>query len=177
MLNTLIIFTITFLEIYSINIQADSFSDNLDNGEYIDYAKVISSEPVYEVVQSAYPVQECWDEEVEYRRNSESPTSTIAGGIVGGVIGNQFGRGSGKAVMTMAGTLLGATVGRDLGREPGHTVIADERHCETVKRYREEEKLVGYRVTYRYKGKILVTRTEHDPGDTIPIRVAIDPLP
>lgn len=79
--------------------------------------------------------------------------------------------------MTMVGTLLGATVGRDLGREPGHTVIADERHCETVKRYREKEILVGYRVTYRYKGKTLVTRTENDPGDTIPVRVAIDPLP
>lgn len=45
MLNTLIIFTISILGIYSIDIQAGTFSDNLDNGEYIDYGKVISSDP------------------------------------------------------------------------------------------------------------------------------------
>lgn len=174
MFNLLIILISITWPMYSTKTLAQPFADDTD--EYVDYAKVISAEPIYETVQVVHPVKKCWNEEVEYQRGG-SAAGAIAGGVVGGVLGHQFGRGSGNAAMTMAGTILGATVGRDLGEESTHTVIADERHCETVDRYTEEERKVGYRVTYRYKGKTLVTRTETDPGDTIPIRVAIEPLP
>lgn len=173
MFNVLTILFITAWYGYAEIVLARSFSDD---EEYVDYAQVIASEPIYETVQVIHPVRECWNEEVEYRRGGESATGAIAGGVVGGVIGHQFGRGSGRAAMTMVGTLLGATVGRDLDG-PERRVIADERHCEIVDRYTEEKRLVGYRVTYRYKGKNLVTRTETEPGDTIPVRVAIEPLP
>jgi uncharacterized protein YcfJ len=144
---------------------------------YTDYAKVISATPVYERVEVAYPEEQCWDERVHHRRDRHSPVGTIAGGIIGGVVGNQFGRGSGKAAMTVAGTLLGAAIGREASAERSHgrSYVTYERRCELVDRYTTEERLVGYRVEYRYKGETFVTRTEEHPGRRIPILVSVEP--
>lgn len=145
--------------------------------EYVDTAPVLSATPIYETVRVSYPEEECWNERVEHRRGGDSPTGTLAGSLVGGVIGNQFGHGAGKTAMTVAGSLLGASIGRDLTHErEERRYVTNERHCEVVDRYREEEQIVGYRVKYRYKGEILFTRTTEDPGDRIPVRVAVEPL-
>jgi hypothetical protein len=34
---------------------------------------------------------------------------------------------------------------------------------------------VGYRVQYRYNGRLYWTQTDHDPGDTIEVRVSVAP--
>ncbi len=144
---------------------------------YTDYARVVSATPIYETVEVAYPEEQCWDERVvHHRRARHSPVGTIAGGIVGGVIGNQFGRGRGKAAMTVAGTLLGAAIGHEASHRPGgRRYVTSERRCELVDRYTTEERLLGYRVEYRYKGETFVTRTDEHPGRRIPIVVSVEP--
>ncbi len=139
------------------------------------YAKVVSATPIYETVEINRPTQECWDERV-VRRRPGSHTGTIAGGILGGVIGNQFGHGRGKAAMTVAGTLLGASVGHDISHNRGgRSYVTHERRCETVDHYVTEDRLVGYRVKYRYKGDIYMTRTDEHPGRRIPVEVSVKP--
>ncbi|HEB95475.1 MAG TPA: glycine zipper 2TM domain-containing protein [Sedimenticola thiotaurini] len=147
---------------------------------FYDKAKVIRSTPIYETVRVARPEERCWDEKVYSRSRSggDSFTPAIAGAIVGGVVGNQFGKGHGKDAMTVAGALLGASVGRDLYRSRGgrrHGGYVLERRCETVDRYVEEERIVGYRVKYRYRGRTFTTRTLERPGKRLRIRVELEP--
>lgn len=159
-------------------ILCSSVSARLQN-TYFDSAKVVDVEPIYESVQVDYPQEHCWDERVRYERpHRESYTGTIAGGIVGGVVGRQFGHGNTRRLFTLAGSLLGASVGNDLshrGRhyESGYT--RTERRCEVVNESRWEDQMVGYRVTYRYRGKEFVTRTQKHPGKRIRVRVGIEP--
>lgn len=147
-----------------------------DNG-FHDKARVISSQPLYEVVRVNEPEERCWNEQVRHRggSRSDSYTPTIAGAIVGGVVGNQFGKGSGKDAMTVAGALLGASVGNDLGKRPTRGYVTSERRCELVDHFREHEELVGYDVKYKYNGKVFHTRTDRDPGKFIEVRVSVVP--
>ena len=146
---------------------------------YLDDARVIRTEPVYETVEYSRPERECWIERVAHRRHRhDSYTGTIAGGILGGVVGNQFGSGGERTALTVAGTLLGASIGHDINhRNRGRRAHTDTvTHCEIVDRVEQREQLVGYRVEYRYEGQTFVTRTREHPGRYIRIRVNVDPV-
>lgn len=174
-----------------------------DHGAGYDYARVVDVDPIVRHVRVRTPVRECW-EETRYDRyddryddhgrydRHDRPRSeagaTIAGGIIGGVIGRQFGDGKGRDAMTLVGTLVGAAIGNERasrGRE------YDERYadygvyerqsrpvtrCETRYRTDAEERIDGYRVTYRYRGQTYTTRTDYDPGDRIRVRVEVEPV-
>ena len=150
-------------------------------GEYFtDTAKVVSAVPVYRTVRVAEPVEQCYEEEIGYRADDDykSATPMIAGGVLGAVVGNQFGRGDGKTFMTIAGTLLGGSIGRDIGarhRQQANYVPYTETRCETITEYHEEERLDGYRVTYRYHGQIFHTTLPYDPGKRLKVDVSIRP--
>ena len=167
---TVVIFGITAL----------AFSGAAVSGHgFVGKAKVIEAEPLYETVEVANPVTECWTERVT-RNNHRRGTYTapLAGGIVGGVVGNQFGRGRGKTALTVAGALLGASMGHDYNTSHyrGRPRVEHVRHCETVDRYEQEQQLTGYRVKYRYEGQTYYTQTTEYPGKFIPVRVKVSPV-
>ncbi len=149
--------------------------------EFVDEAKVISANPIYDTVRVNDPETRCWNEKVYHRRpasRNDSYTPTIAGAILGGAVGHQFGKGDGKDVMTVAGMLLGGSIGNDLGNKPVHggRYATTERRCETVDNYRETRELVGYNVNYKYRGKSYWTETVSDPGKYLKLRVNITPM-
>ena len=147
-----------------------------------DYARVISAEPVVRYVTVSTPVRECW-QDVEYyshdRYTRGTGVSTLVGAIVGGVIGHQFGSGRGNDAATVAGTLIGAAVGNDSARRRnGYSQVEYSRpveRCNTVMRERQEERIDGYDVVYRYKGQKYATRMPYDPGRELRVRVDIRP--
>ncbi|MCU7921887.1 MAG: glycine zipper 2TM domain-containing protein [Candidatus Thiodiazotropha sp. (ex Dulcina madagascariensis)] len=148
---------------------------------YRDTAKVIDVEPIYRSVEISYPEQECWDEEVShYRPDGRRYTGTVLGGIIGGVVANSIsrGRGRGRDAATLAGTLLGGAIGHDVSQQNrrGHYTTSVERRCEVTHHSRYEEQLVGYDVTYRYKGRVFTTRTKQHPGKRIPVAVNVRPV-
>ncbi len=176
-----------------------------DHGAGYDYARVIDVDPIVRHVRVRTPVQECWEEtRYDHRYDERSDDysrydrhdrprrseagATIAGGIIGGVIGRQFGDGKGRDAMTLVGTLVGAAIGNERasrGREyEGRYDHYDayERHsrpvtrCETRYRTDSQERIDGYRVTYRYHGQTYTTRTDYDPGDRIRVRVDVEPV-
>ncbi|MDX1432388.1 MAG: glycine zipper 2TM domain-containing protein [Gammaproteobacteria bacterium] len=148
-------------------------------GAYVDYAEVLSVEPIYTSVEVSTPVRECWDEEVPryHHAGHGSYTPMILGGIIGGVVGNQFGSGRGKKLMTAAGVVLGGSVGRDVARRHGrhYTELVTETRCRVDYERHVEERVDGYRVEYLYQGRTYVTRTDHDPGDRIRVGVRVTP--
>ncbi len=152
---------------------------------YIDEARVVDVEPLVRYVRVAEPRQECWDEEVvtdyEVDEDDESATPMILGGIIGGVVGHTMGKGRGRDAATIAGTILGGSIGRDIGRQNHRPRRVPAHHqrtrCRTVNDYHEEERIDGYRVTYRYRGHEFVTRMPHKPGRHLQVRVRVQPLP
>lgn len=169
----------------TLGLATPALADHNDNrrGAQYDYARVISSEPIVRLVTVTTPVRECW-EDVEYytvnRRTPGSGASTLVGAIVGGVIGHQFGSGRGNDAATVAGTLIGAAVGNDSARRNHRGYDSTEysrpvRRCDTVVRERQEERIDGYNVVYRYNGQKYSTRMPYDPGRELRVRVDIRP--
>lgn len=150
---------------------------------YVVEAPVIDVEPMVERVHVSTPRKACWDEEVERvvrdRGRGHGPaTSTVVGTILGGAIGNNIADGRDRATARIAGAVLGAAIGRDVGRHGARTrrVVTTERRCEVEHVTHTEERVTGYRVTYLHEGRRLVTHTDTEPGDTIRVRVRVDPI-
>lgn len=162
----------------------------------VQYAEVLEVEPIFRTVTVRSPERECWQEEVHTqvnyyddraRRHRSTAGPTIAGGIIGGVIGRQFGDGKGRDAMTVVGTLVGSAIANSNAARRNHRASNYARsysepsvewvqRCETVNRVHQEERIDGYRVTYLYNDREYITRSEHDPGHRIPVRVSITPL-
>ena len=141
-----------------------------------DYDKVVSSRPVVRYVTVRTPVRECW-QDTEYYRGYEkrrgSKGSTIAGAIIGGVIGHQFGSGRGNDAATIAGTMIGASIGHGPVRRVEYSRPVER--CDTRYQSRQERRIDGYDVVYRYQGQQYATRMPYDPGKKIKVRVDIRP--
>ena len=155
-----------------------------DNRATYDYAQVISSQPIVNYVTVTTPVRECWEEMQYYtvdRRYRATGGATLLGAVIGGVIGHQIGSGRGNDAATIAGTLIGAAIGNDSAERRHSNSYGVERHarpverCKTTYREHREERIDGYRVTYRYHGQKYRTEMPYDPGRKIRIRVDIRP--
>ena len=155
-----------------------------DRGVY-DYARVVSVQPIVRHVTVRTPVRECWTERQSYtvERRPNTAGGTLFGAIIGGVVGNQFGSGRGNDAATVAGTLIGAAVGNDVARKRAHEngYYGTTRHtrpverCATNYQSRQEERIDGYSVVYRYEGQKYRTRLPYDPGKRIRVRVDVRP--
>jgi uncharacterized protein YcfJ len=167
---------LALLSLVGFNVQATTTYDEAD---------VITSTPVYRTVQIDTPRRECWEEEVARTsrrdRGDRSMTPNLLGIVIGGAIGNAVGHHStNKKVGTVVGAVLGGSIAGDISRANRHdeevvTMDTVER-CRRVTDTREEEKLVGYDVRYRYNGSEHTVRMDDDPGETVRVRVNVEPV-
>ncbi|MBI3774406.1 MAG: glycine zipper 2TM domain-containing protein [Gammaproteobacteria bacterium] len=139
----------------------------------IIYAPVIYVEPMYQVVRRARPSRECWSSTESYQRGSDGAGGLVLGGVLGGVIGHNIAHGRDRDVAVLAGTLLGATIGHDLDHS-SYGAPVTRTHCETSYEDDEVEQVVGYRVQYRYSGRIYETQTDRHPGARVRVTVSIE---
>jgi uncharacterized protein YcfJ len=148
-----------------------------DASVFYDRARVLSADPVYDIVQTPVERRECWREERTEMRRGGGGAGMLAGGIIGGVLGHEIGDGDQRKVATVAGTLIGAAVGREMERDKSaraHTV--EERRCRVYEEIVEEEYLRGYRVTYQYQGRRFTTFTEEHPGKFLHLQIGLVPV-
>lgn len=165
-----------------VGVQAETYTDN---------ARVRSAEPQYENVN--VPRNECsthWVEErvdrSAYERQSGPDRQyggAILGGLAGGVIGHQIGGGSGKDAATALGVVLGAMTGDRMANDgrrgqydnrPQEISQREVQSCRTV--YDTQTRLTGYRVAYEYRGQNYTTFMHSNPGNSLPVRVSVDPI-
>jgi uncharacterized protein YcfJ len=161
---------------------------------YPDRARVISARPIVERMPISR--EECWNDRqrgYEERRVTRTDTGapigpgTVLGAIIGGVAGHQVGSGRGNDAATAAGAVVGGLIGNQVDRDqgnirPGERVTEVERvpvernvqRCRVVDEVREAT--VGYDVRYEYAGRQYATRTARDPGNTIRVRVDVQPV-
>jgi uncharacterized protein YcfJ len=117
-----------------------------------------------------------------YARGSETgrTLSTVLGSLAGAVLGSKIGGGSGSMIGTVVGSTVGGIAGRSVYENSQQRRVqqGSARYCDPVPvrsgsdAYgREDERVVGYNVTYEYAGRVRTTRTDHHPGDRIRVRV------
>lgn len=144
-------------------------------------APVTAVDPVYEAYTVSVPVEQCHEAEVAYHEPSRrhSATPTILGAVIGGALGNAVGSGKrNKQVGAVVGAVLGGSIGKDIGRNHRHgerVRYRTEEVCEVTRETREEERFVGYDVSYVYAGTTYKTRMRKDPGEFIRVRVRVTP--
>nr|MDP2191001.1 glycine zipper 2TM domain-containing protein [Rhodoferax sp.] len=164
--------------------QAETFTDN---------ARVRSAEPQFENFN--VPRNECsshWINERSSRRSGEPQDrqygGAIVGGLAGGVLGHQIGGGRGKDAATALGVVLGAITGDqfqnrdqrsqyDNGRYDNGQYESAQREvkrCRTV--YDTQTRITGYRVAYEYRGQHYTTLMRSNPGNSLQVRVSVDPI-
>lgn len=110
------------------------------------------------------------------------------GGLIGGALGNLVGKGDGRKAANIAGAVIGYNVA---GAAQRNGYGYDDRYynrpynsgyyhngygnesCGTG--YRRVRQIVGYDVTYDYRGRIQHVRSAFDPGSRIRVRVDVRP--
>lgn len=143
-----------------------------------EYATVLESIPITRMVRVSEPRQICEDIPVEYRRERRSGAGVALGALIGAAVGHHAGRHSDHEA---AGTVIGAVVGSQIGREVSPREVTIERdletRCRTVESSYSEERVVGYRVVYRYNGRTYETELPDDPGSSLRVQVDVRPVP
>jgi uncharacterized protein YcfJ len=185
--NTLLAIVTTIGFSISINAFADHDRHSHHRDKYSDYAKVVHVEPIYKTVHISEPKQRCWKTEdrkpVIHRVNHAKPEQLIMGGIIGGVIGHELGKNNNQELATITGAIIGTAVAQSANTSyyyngeyrNGEYRSKPQQHCRTESRYRTEEQLKGYRVTYRYKGDLHTTFMRQHPGKRIRLNTEITP--
>lgn len=178
-----------FLLIFSLSIlvlSADLFASDRGrhtNSDY-DYAQVISAQPIVKMVRVSTPREECWQEEVAYRDGGSSRHDHGAVPVLGAVLGGAFGNAVGhskrnKQVGSLVGAVLGASLAASASsraHRPARVTYVTEERCRVYQDYREEERILGYRVKYRYNERNYTTRMDRDPGDRLKVRLSVSPV-
>ena len=155
---------------------ADGYADSLEYDGFRDRARVVDVKPLKTIARVPVTDRECWTEEVVHPARRD-PSGLIAGGIIGGAVGNAMGRGHrDQGIATVAGTVLGGVIGNAMagGHRPAR--VEHERRCRVVEKFYEEERISGYLVTYRYRGRTFTREMDERPGRYVTVRVAVEPV-
>lgn len=146
---------------------------------FIDNARVRNVEPQYERVN--VPREECSRHFVTERRRvgqQDNYGGAVIGGVAGGLLGNQIGKGHGREAATAVGAVVGAITGDRMANrdrwERYEDVPREVTTCHTVNDVQSH--IVGYRVTYEYRGQHFTTLMRENPGSNLRVRVSVDPV-
>ncbi len=154
-----------------------------------EWARVVSVTPIYESFRVVTPHRRCWTERVGHKRRRHSRHHSAAPGLIGATAGGAMGWHSGhdrtsRHLGMITGVLLGGTIGHAIGHEhrPHRRHgrhFARRRHkerCELHEEVRYEQRVTGYDVEYRYRGRTYRARRDDDPGRRIRVAVGVTPV-
>jgi uncharacterized protein YcfJ len=151
---------------------------------YYVSAPVVNVSPITTERSLRHPVRQCtretrYSHDRDYRyeprhRQENLFLPGLFGGLVGGLIGNQFGGGNGKKALTVVGALAGSSIARDAARQRRY----DDRPaeiCHTTYQTEVVRDVTAYDVTYEYAGQLFEKRMAEHPGNSVRVRVALEP--
>ena len=142
----------------------------------VDEARVTSVDPQYESVR--VPRQECSNQWIsETRGSGRDYGGAVVGGVVGALIGNQVGGGHGREAATAVGAVVGAFTGDGLPNQDRWQPVPAARVVTTCRGVEEiQTHIVGYQVTYDYRGQQFTSLMRENPGQFLQVRVTVDPV-
>jgi uncharacterized protein YcfJ len=141
---------------------------------HYDYATVLESTPVIKLVERTDYERECKPKVIRYQTRSKNDNSLL-GTVVGAAIGHALGH---RSKHRTGATVAGAIIGNNIAKSNGPTYAKErvENHCQMIPVTWQEEQIVGYNVVYRYNDRTFETRLPYEPGDTLKIRVLLNPI-
>ena len=133
-----------------------------------------------------------------YNSHSGINGGKLLGALVGGALGNTVGKGDGRKAATIGGAVLGYAIAGQIQRDNrydrgygnydrdhgysnnsgygyGDSGYYNNARCEVSTDFRRDRRVVGYDVTYDYRGRIQHVRSAVDPGSSIRVRVDVRP--
>ncbi|MCB1582633.1 MAG: hypothetical protein R3E90_03220 [Marinicella sp.] len=137
----------------------------------VEYGRVVEVEPIYQSVSMPEERQVCdrgLDDRYRHRPRTSNAGNAVLGGIIGGAIGNKFGKGRGRDASTALGILIGAGIGANKNNHH-----APRQTCYVETYYHQEERFMGYDVTYEYGGELYHTQLNQYPGDFVRLEVDV----
>ena len=143
----------------------------------------------------AYPSNDPYDpQQGRYGTDTGRTVATVVGGLAGAVLGSKVGGGSGQVAAAAIGSMVGGLAGRQIYEgtqrrkyERSSVTVCDDQYGnnaydgnyngDTYGSYNaaNDDRVVGYDVTYEYMGRQFTTRTDYHPGDRIRVRVDVRP--
>lgn len=169
---------------YSRNYNHDR-RDHHEHGNYSNnhnhhkkFAKVIRVRPVYKTIRIKQPGRHCSNQRHRHTDvtvvHQHSPEKVILGGVIGGIVGHEFSTPHNRELSTLAGVIVGSSLAHN-ATSANYIISQDRDHgyndCYRHMRVIEKQKLIGYKVKYKYRGRIFTTRTTYHPGK----RIAVHP--
>jgi len=130
-----------------------------------DVAQVVHSDPIVERV----PVANRVCDQVVQAPQERGVGGAVLGGLGGALVGSRFGKGHGKDALTIVGAVGGAIAGDQIQNGSGSG--ATQTACRDVTTY--QERVSGYRVTFRYAGRDYTQVMTRDPGANVPVNVNV----
>ncbi len=142
------------------------------------YATVLSAEPLVKVFRVSEPQRQCYEKQVTVAQPQRaSRTNRLLGTFIGAAIGNAIGhKKSNKRVGVYAGALLGGAIADDMSRQSSQLSTQWVTQCETVSVQSQQQRIIGYRVTYLFDGETYTTRLKRDPGNSLRVRISVTPV-
>jgi len=129
-----------------------------------EVGQVLRTEPLVERV--AVQNQVC-DQAAPAAPKERGVAGAILGGVAGAVVGSRFGKGHGRDALTVAGAVGGAIAGDRIQNSDA----APQPVCRQVTTY--QDRVNGYRVTFRYAGRDYTQVLPRDPGPTVSLTVTV----
>lgn len=140
------------------------------------FGRVLSVRPIYETVKIRKRHTHCDNHVSGYGGvtviHQHAPEQILMGGIIGGIVGHELGRDGNRGIATATGVVIGSMLAHNnssISYGAGYQQPHKTRVCEKHVRVIERPALVGYRVKYRYRGHVYITRTAEHPGKKIRI--------
>ena len=127
-----------------------------DGRERFAFAQVLAVDPIVDIASRPVEREECRQEPVARRERARSAAPAITPGIIGAVLGQPSTTGRNGTAATV-------------GASSQHAALT--RRCTRHTEYVREERITGYDVTYRYRGRDYQAVTQRDPGDRVRIKV------
>ncbi len=127
-----------------------------------EYGNVVTATPIVRPV--SVPQTSCTQQQVTVQP-PQSIGGTIFGTVAGALIGSTVGRGGGQVAGAAVGAAAGALVGHSVDEAQSQPYTAPVQNCQTASV--AQSAIVGYHVTYLYKGSQYDADLPADPGPTV----------
>ncbi len=130
-----------------------------------EYGNVVTATPIVRPV--SVPQTACTQQQVTVQP-PQSVGGTVLGTVAGALIGSTIGRGGGQVAATAVGAVAGAVAGHSVDEAQSRPYTAPVQNCQTTSF--TQSAVVGYHVTYLYKGKQYDADLPVDPGPSVALR-------
>lgn len=155
----------------------------ISNAYKTDYARVVSTKPIYSSTQVQTPIKSCTQILEPTPKNThthKSNTVPLIGAITGGGIGNALGHNkTNKRVGTALGAALGLSIAKDIQNTNQHsnntatsTYITK---CTTHYKTTYQSSITGYEVRYLYQGHYYSSTLDYKPQKRLKVHVVVVP--